>query len=89
MAENNETLPSAPKEGPFPPVIAIISIITIIGNLLVIVTLCKKPRSELRIVYNYLVLNLATADLMKMDKEIGLGATPIAEGDDFVVPDLY
>ena len=72
MAENNETLPSAPKEGPFPPVIAIISIITIIGNLLVIVTLCKKPRSELRIVYNYLVLNLATADLM-----VGLVGEPL------------
>lgn len=68
MAEDNETLPPTNQEekfnGLFPLVITIISIITIVGNLLVIVTLYKKPRTELRIVSNSLVLNLAIADLM-------------------------
>ena len=68
MAEDNETLPPTNQEekfnGLFPLVIAIISIITIVVNLLVIVTLYKKPRTELRIVSNSLVLNLAIADLM-------------------------
>ena len=68
MAEDNETLPPTNQEeklnGLFPLVIAIIAIITIVGNLLVIVTLYKKPRTELRIVSNSLVLNLAIADLM-------------------------
>ena len=38
--------------------------------------------------YSHYLTRLATADLMKMDKEIGLGATPIAEGEDFVIPDV-
>ena len=38
--------------------------------------------------YSHYLSRLATADLMKMDKEIGLGAIPIAEGEDFVVRDV-
>lgn len=45
-------------------VLAIMSILTTIGNLLVIVTIYRNPRSEQRTVSNYLVVNLAVADLM-------------------------
>jgi len=38
--------------------------------------------------YSHYLTRLATADLMKMDKEIGLGATPIVDGEDFFVPDV-
>ena len=69
MEQSNETSPSAPEERKlnglsFPPMITIISIITILGNLLVSVTLYKKPRSAQGIVSNYLVMNRAIADLM-------------------------
>ena len=53
--------------------------------------LCENmgvTETYLRKHYSHYLTRLATADLMKMDKEIGLGATPIAEGDDFVVPDV-
>ncbi|XP_022786735.1 beta-2 adrenergic receptor-like [Stylophora pistillata] len=76
MPENNETSPATPEEeklnGLFPPVIAIISVITTFENLLVIVILSKKPRNELRIVSNCLVMNLAIADLM-----VGLVGEPL------------
>jgi len=38
--------------------------------------------------YSHYLTRLATADLMKMDQEIGLGGTILADGDDFQVPDL-
>jgi len=38
--------------------------------------------------YSHFLTRLATADLMRMDKEMGLGARPIAEGEDFAVPDV-
>lgn len=53
--------------------------------------LCENmgvTETYLRKHYSHYLTRLATADLMKMDKEIGLGAIPIAEGEDFVIPDL-
>ncbi len=38
--------------------------------------------------YSHYLSRLATADLMKMDKEIGLGGTIIPAGEDFMVPDM-
>ena len=38
--------------------------------------------------YSHYLTRLATADLMKMDKEMGLGGKLIPEGEDFVVPDV-
>ena len=38
--------------------------------------------------YSHYLTRLATADLMRMDKEMGLGARPITEGQDFAVPDV-
>jgi len=38
--------------------------------------------------YSHYFTRLATADLMKMDKAMGLGGKLIPEGEDFVVPDV-
>ena len=38
--------------------------------------------------YSHYLTRLATADLMRMDKEMGLGGKLIPEGEDFVVPDV-
>ena len=38
--------------------------------------------------YSHYLTRLATADLMRMDKEMGLGARPIDEGQDFAIPDV-
>ncbi len=34
------------------------------------------------------LIHLATADLMKMDKDIGLGGKIISEGNDFAIPEV-
>lgn len=47
---------------------------------------CTEP--YLRKHYSHYLNRLATADLMKMDKDIGLGGTIIKEGDDFMVPEV-
>lgn len=38
--------------------------------------------------YSKYLTRLATADLMKMDKDIGLGGKIIPQGEDFVIPEL-
>ena len=73
MAEQNNSLSSSViNQIPFPVPLAIMSIITTIGNLLVIAAAYKNPHKELRTVSNYLVVNLAVADLI-----IGLIVEPI------------
>ena len=73
MAEQNNSLPSsAINQIVFPVSFAIMSIITTIGNLLVIAAVYKNPHKELRTVSNYLVVNLAVADLI-----VGLIVQPI------------
>ena len=47
---------------------------------------CTEP--YLRKHYSHYLNRLATADLMKMDKEMGLGGDLIPEGEDFLVPDV-
>ena len=73
MAEQNNSLSfSVINQIVFPVSIAIMSIITTIGNLLVIAAVYKNPYKELRTVSNYLVVNLAVADLI-----VGLIVEPI------------
>ena len=73
MAEQNNSLPSsAINQIVFPVSFAIMSIITTIGNLLVIAAVYKNLHKELRTVSNYLVVNLAVADLI-----VGLILEPI------------
>ena len=47
---------------------------------------CTEP--YLRKHYSHYLNRLATADLMRMNKDIGLGGKVIPEGEDFLVPDV-
>ena len=38
--------------------------------------------------YSKYLTRLATADLMKMDKDIGLGGKLISRGSDFAIPEV-
>ena len=46
------------------------------------------PEPYLRKHYSKYLNRLATADLMKMNSEIGLGGKIIPDGDDFFIPDI-
>ena len=54
-------------------------------------TLCENmgvTEPYLRKHYSKYLNRLATADLMKMNSEIGLGGKIIPDGDDFFIPDI-
>ena len=64
MTEHNQTYLLLPVTKWEMAVAIVLALITSIGNFMVVYTVYKDPYRELRTISNYLVVNLAAADLI-------------------------